>query len=69
MTLQQQLAEARSALHQLLTGQAMVSITRDGKKIDFSPANRHDLEKYVNSLEGQLGVGAGRRRAPARVIA
>lgn len=65
----QQLTEARTALHQLLTGQAMVSITRDGKKIDFSPANRGDLERYIDQLEAQAGVGSSRRRGPARVIA
>lgn len=65
----EQLNEARQALHQLLTGQAMVSIQRDGKRVDFTPANRRDLENYINQLEGQLGVGAPRRRGPARVIA
>lgn len=69
MTHQQQLIEARTALHQLLTGQAMVSITRDGKKIDFSPANRGDLERYISHLEAMDGIGTGRRRGPARVVA
>ena len=69
MTLQEQLNEARTALHQLLTGQAMVSITRDGKRIDLSPANRSDLERYIGHLEAQSGQGGARRRGPARVIA
>lgn len=64
-----QLNEARQALHLLLTGQSMVSIQRDGKRVDFTPASRRDLENYINQLEGQLGVGAPRRRGPARVIA
>ncbi|TLX65080.1 phage tail protein [Stutzerimonas nosocomialis] len=69
MATAQQLHEARNALHLLLTGQSMVSIQRDGKRVEFSPANRRDLEQYINQLEGQLGVGAPRRRGPARVIA
>lgn len=69
ITQQQQLQDARNALHLLLTGQSTVSIQRDGKKVDFSPANRRDLENYISQLEGQLGVGGPRRRGPAGVIA
>jgi len=69
MTTQEQLNEARIALHQLLTGQAMVSITRDGKKVDFSPANRGDLERYIAQLHAQVSGAAPLRRGPARVLA
>jgi len=65
----QQLNEAREALHLLITGQSTVSVQRDGKRVEFTPANRRDLENYITQLEGQLGVGAQARRRPARVIA
>ncbi len=65
----QQLTEARDALHLLITGQGMVRVQRDGKMVEFTPANRRDLEIYITQLEGQLGVGAQARRRPARVIA
>lgn len=65
----QQLNEAREALHLLITGQSTVRVQRDGKLVEFSPANRRDLENYITQLESQLGVGAQGRRRPARVIA
>jgi hypothetical protein len=68
-TAQQQLDEAREALHLLVTGRNTVSVQRDGKIVWFQQANRRDLETYINQLEGQLGVGAPRRRGPAGVIA
>lgn len=63
------LQEARQALHLLITGQSTVSIQRDGKRVEFSPANRGDLERYINQLEIEAGAGTSRRRGPASVIA
>lgn len=65
MSLETQLLEAREAYHNLLTGQAVVSIQRDGRTVEFSQTNKRDLAAYIASLESQLG-GAGRRRPPAR---
>jgi len=65
MSLETQLLEAREAYHNLLTGQAVVSIQRDGRTVEFSQTNKRDLAAYIASLESQLG-GAGRRRGPAR---
>lgn len=67
MSLETQLLEAREAMHNLMTGQAVVRIQRDGKNVEFSQANRKDLAAYIASLESQLG-SAGRRRRPARFI-
>lgn len=67
MSLETQLLEARNAYHNLLTGQAVVRIQRDGKTVEFSQASKKDLAEYIASLESQLG-GAGRRRPPARFI-
>lgn len=64
-----QLTEARAALHRLMTGTSTVSIQRDGKRVEFAPANRGDLERYINQLEVELGAGQPRRRGPAGVIA
>lgn len=69
MSTQQQLTEARSALHRLIIGESMVSLQRDGKRVEFAQANRGDLERYIAHLESQLGVGQPRRRGPAGVIA
>ncbi|MDC8455329.1 gpW family head-tail joining protein [Marinobacter sp. DS40M6] len=67
MSLETQLLEAREAYHNLLTGQAVVRIERNGRMVEFSQASKRDLAAYIASLESQLG-GAGRRRGPARFI-
>lgn len=69
MSTQQQLIEARSALHRLIIGESMVSLQRDGKRVEFAQANRGALERYITQLEGQLGLGQPSRRGPAGVIA
>jgi len=55
------LEQARTALHQLMTGQQMVSLTDPtGRRVEFSRANRADLEEYIRSLEAaQLGARRG----------
>lgn len=65
MSLETQLLEARNAYHNLLTGQAVVRIQRDGKTVEYSQANRADLKAYISSLEDEIN---GRRRRPARFI-
>jgi predicted house-cleaning NTP pyrophosphatase (Maf/HAM1 superfamily) len=69
MSTQDQLTEARAALHRLITGTSTVSIQRDGKRVEFAQTNRSDLERYIDQLEVQTGAGLGRRRGPAGVIA
>lgn len=54
-TLRVRLAEAEAALHALRIGEQKVRIRRDGREIEFKPANRRDLEDYVYSLKKQLG--------------
>ncbi|MCE0760679.1 gpW family protein [Marinobacter sp. G11] len=66
MSVETQLTEARTAYHNLLTGQSVVRIQRDGKTVEFSQASKRDLAAYIASLESQLG-GAGRRMRPGRV--
>ncbi|RIA22656.1 gpW protein [Ectopseudomonas oleovorans] len=69
MATQQQLNEAREALHLLVTGKSTVSVQRDGKIVWFQQTNRRDLENYIAQLEAQLGGGSQGRRRPAGVIA
>ena len=65
----EQLNEARAALHRLSIGTSTVSIQRDGKRVEFTPINRADLERYIDQLETQLGQPGNRRRGPASVLA
>lgn len=67
MTIETQLLEARDAYHKLLTGQAVVSIQRDGKTVQYQQADKSALAGYIADLESRLG-GTGRRRGPARFL-
>lgn len=66
------LAEAREALHRLITGQAVVSVSVEGETVSYAQADRRNLEAYVGRLEAQCGGSVGNvmaaRRGPARVV-
>lgn len=56
------LEEAQEALHQLLTGTQAVAVTdQNGERVEYRPANRAALERYVSDLEAQL---AGAHKPP-----
>ncbi|MEZ2600763.1 gpW family head-tail joining protein [Kluyvera intermedia] len=66
-----QLLEAESALHQLMIGKSVISISRsdsagNSRTYQYSQANIDMLRAYIVDLKGQLGVGGGRLR-PAGV--
>lgn len=66
-TIAQRLAEARLALHALVLGQRVVKVMVDGQSVEFTPANRADLEAYIANLEAAL-AGETPRRAIAVVF-
>lgn len=52
------LAEAKAALHKLLTGQAVASFRdSNGELVTYTAANRGALSSYIAELERQLGIG------------
>lgn len=61
-----QLAAARTALHQLMTGTAVVSITDpSGRRVEFSATNADELRAYIRELQAQTGSdGVPVRREP-----
>ncbi|SEQ48911.1 gpW protein [Amphritea atlantica] len=61
MATQSQLDEARAAKHALLTGRKAVKVQKDGRSVEYTAVNLPDLEKYIQSLETQLGVTQLRR--------
>lgn len=66
LTTQERLTEAREALHQLLTGTQAVAVTdQNGERVEYRPANRAALERYVADLEA---VMAGATARPRRII-
>jgi len=51
----EQLAQAREALHRLLTGEAAVSFTdSNGEKLEYKPADAKRLAAYVETLAGEV---------------
>lgn len=67
MTIQEQLDQARSALHKLRIGKAVVSIkSGDGKELSYSQANIADLKAYIQELEDKIGAGVRRRAIGVR---
>ena len=62
----QQLAEARKALHKLMTGTAVVSVNKDGMSVTYKSADAYKLQAYIDELSG-IVEGKGRRRAPIGV--
>jgi hypothetical protein len=69
------LTEAEQARHKIATGNALVEVWRDGRRVIFSKANMKDLDSYIADLEGKIAAlggpaptsAAGNRR-PGRVI-
>lgn len=49
-TLQTRLAEAQAARHALATGQRVVEVVRDGKRMRFQESNKGDLAGYIDEL-------------------
>ncbi len=64
MTLQERIAEAEQALHQLQIGKAVAKISRGGKTVEFTQANVSQLQTYLNQMKAEQ---AGSRRRPMRV--
>lgn len=63
-TKQQQLNEAISARHKLMTGGTVAKVTKDGLTVEYTRASIEKLEAYIESLTGEVG-GTSRRRRPA----
>ncbi|EJF1946179.1 gpW family protein [Salmonella enterica] len=61
-----ELKEAREALHALMTGKRVATVTKNGRSVSFTSATLADLRKYIAELEAELGVCV-RRGPPAGV--
>lgn len=55
MTDAERLADAKEKLHELLTGKAVrVLVDQNGERVEYTAANRAQLQAYVNRLEARL---------------
>lgn len=51
------LTQARAALHKLMTGKSVVSLTdQNGERVEYRPANANQLRSYIKDLEVELGI-------------
>ncbi|ECC9579938.1 phage tail protein [Salmonella enterica subsp. houtenae] len=66
MYTQEMLTEARQALHELLLGKRVVSVSKNGRQVQFTLINIADLRNYIAEIESGLGLPS-RRRGPAGV--
>lgn len=56
-TLQERLAEAEAAYHDLLLGRSVrVFVDQNGERIEYSGANKGALYSYIQTLKHQLGL-------------
>ena len=46
------LTAAKEALHQLSIGKSARVVQKDGRRVEYTPIMRQDLERYIRGLEG-----------------
>ncbi|MDL1992975.1 gpW family head-tail joining protein [Vibrio parahaemolyticus] len=66
MTDQQRLEQLRLAYQNLLIGKSARVIQKDGRRVEYSPADKQSLLNEIQRLESS--AGQSRRRGPAGVI-
>lgn len=64
---EQRLSEAETALHNLRTGKAVVSVDTPDDKVQFTIANQAKLERYISDIQLALGTITSRRPRGRRV--
>lgn len=70
MTNIEKLEDAAHQLHLLLSGQqAKVFVDSNGERVEYTAANRTELQKYVDKLQGLVDAAAGKTKnlGPMRV--
>jgi hypothetical protein len=60
MTLDEKISEAEDALHELSLGRRVVKVSRNGKAMEYSAANRVDLELYIVRLKNEKNTSSRR---------
>ena len=66
LTNAEKLAEARTALHSLLTGKRIDAVSYRDRRLGFAASDIAELRKYIAELEGL--VDPTRARKPFRII-
>lgn len=61
---QGRLAEAQTALHELMTGRRVVKVMVDGQSTEFTPANLDRLQAYIARLQAAVASSRPYRALP-----
>ena len=55
-TLKTRLEEAEAARHALATGQRVVDVWRDGRRVRYQESNKADLASYIDDLIAEIAA-------------
>lgn len=66
MTEQQRLEQMKTAYSDLLMGKSVRVMQKDGRRVEFAPADINRLKAAITELENALG--SSNRRGPAGVF-
>jgi len=66
MTAAEKLAEAKDALHALLTGKQAAMVQYADTRAQFTAANIDELRRYIAQLEGEVDSTKARRPLSVR---
>lgn len=67
LTLQQQLDDAKTQYHLLITGQqARVFVDQNGERVEYTAANRASLLAYIERLE--RAISSTKNSGPMRIV-
>jgi len=61
-----QLADAKTALHALVMGDSIVTVTVNGRTTQYTPATEKKLRRYIAELEAEVGDVSKGYRGPIR---
>jgi hypothetical protein len=67
-TYREQYAEASAALHALRMGAKAIRVSFNGKEVEYTPANRTELTRYVGELANLVRQCNGQARNPRAMI-
>lgn len=63
-----QLAEVRQAIIDLSTGKRVVSVSQNGRTVQFDRTGLPELETLEARIAGSLAAQSGRRRSRTRLV-
>ncbi|WP_417788214.1 gpW family head-tail joining protein [Stutzerimonas xanthomarina] len=64
----EQLAEVRQAIIDLSTGKRVVSITQNGRTVQFDRTGLPDLQALESTIANSVAAQVGRRRSRTRLV-